>query len=71
MNTESASPPTSPPRVSDLRLELFMRRAEISDDELERMADADVPGAETEIALRATLKKTGIKRESVKPHCCP
>ena len=59
-------------RVNDLREVPFRQRDEISDRELVALADADVPGAETEISLRAWLKAhPATKRESVKPHCAP
>lgn len=57
--------------LQDVRALGFAERAAIADSELVRLADADVPGAETEISLRDALAKHHIKRENVRPHCAP
>lgn len=53
----------------DLRALGFAERGRIPDSELDHLIDLDIPGALTEQALRATLKKTGIKREATRPAC--
>lgn len=68
-NNRSQATGTTSGMFEDLRELDDETRASIPDKLLVRMADADVPGAETEISLRATLRKTGIKRAATKPAC--
>ncbi len=57
--------------ILDLRKIPFNKRAEISDQELTKLADADVPGAETELTLRWSLIMHNVEREKVEPECAP
>lgn len=56
----------------DLRTLPFAERGLIPDDELEELVRLDVPGAMTELSLRACLRRhPTISRDAVKPHCAP
>lgn len=53
----------------DLRLLTWAERAQVPDIELEDLVRRDVPGAMTELSLRACLRATRIKREATRPAC--
>lgn len=56
-------------QIHDLRLLTWAERAQVPDIELEDLVRRDVPGAMTELSLRACLRATRIKREATRPAC--
>lgn len=68
LSVENARRVTLNVTPQDLRALGFAERGLIPDAELVALADADVPGAETEISLRAWLSKNPkVSREATKP----